>query len=254
MIWVRLGFYVSYSAPEHRRPALPSLSNVGFCLLTKLYYSVSLLIIRILNPYARNMSSILTTASIDMGYKTNSAVLGFLFLAAFLFQRHLQRKSLARSHRCGQAVSYQPKEPFTGFDFQMRMYNDIPFLYNLHQRYGTTYQVGTWVSLPTVCTIAPENLRAINTSKDFGVGPMRLAGMEYFCGRGFITTDGDTWKQSRNLLKPSFDLSNISDLSVLRKEVDMLLDQLPKDGTTVDLQPLLYVMVRPSTCINCFES
>ncbi|KAI1082057.1 cytochrome P450 [Whalleya microplaca] len=70
----------------------------------------------------------------------------------------------------------------------------------------------------------------------------RLPGMEYFCGRGFITTDGDTWRHSRKLLKPSFDLSNIRDLSILKEEVDTLLKQLPKDGSTVDLQPLLYVM------------
>lgn len=67
--------------------------------------------------------------------------------------------------------------------------------------------------------------------------------MEYFCGRGFITTDGETWKHSRNLLKPSLDLGNIRDLNILKREVDALLRQLPKDRSTVDLQPLLYVMV-----------
>lgn len=178
-----------------------------------------------------------------MDYKINSGVLGLIIFALLLFRRQSQRRALVRSHGCDQAVIHLSKEPFTGFDFQMRMYMDIPFLYNLHQRYGNTYQVRSWVSLPTICTVAPENLRAINHSKDFGVSPMRLPGMEYFCGHGFITTDGDTWRHSRKLLKPSFDLSNIRDLDILKEEVDTLLKQLPKDGSTVDLQPLLYVMV-----------
>jgi hypothetical protein len=94
----------------------------------------------------------------------------------------------------------------------MKMYMSVPFLHQLHQRYGDTYQVECWVSLPTVCTIAPENLRTINMSKDFGVAPIRLPGMEYFCGRGFITTDSDTWSHSRKLLKPSFAINNIRNL------------------------------------------
>ena len=124
------------------------------------------------------------------------------------------------------------------------MYVAVPSVYRLHQRYGNTFQVRSLVSLPTVCTIAPENIRTINLSKDFGVAPMRFPGMGYVCGAGFITTDGETWRHSRKLLKPSFDLGNIRDLSTLEREVDTLIQKLPSDGSTVDLQPLLYVMVR----------
>ncbi|KAK9414931.1 putative Cytochrome P450 [Seiridium unicorne] len=120
------------------------------------------------------------------------------------------------------------------------MYGNVPFLYRLHQRYGNTYQVRSWISLPTVCTIATENLRTINTSKDFGVEPTRLPGLAYFCGRVFITTDGNTWNHSRKLLKPSFDSSNIRDLTTLSREVDHLIEELPKDTSAVDLQAPLY--------------
>lgn len=180
-----------------------------------------------------------------MGYNVRSGVLiGLVLLALFLLQRQRQRKASAQRHaRCQSAIMHQPREPFFGFDFQMKIYMDISFIYSLHQRYGTTYQVRSWLGLPTVCTIAPQNLHFINVSKDFGVAPMRLPGMEYFCGRGFITTDGETWKHSRNLLKPSLDIGNIRDLNILKIEVDALFQQLPKDGSTVDLQPLLYVMV-----------
>ncbi|KAI1382718.1 cytochrome P450 [Hypoxylon trugodes] len=164
------------------------------------------------------------------------------FLVILLVQRQRWRKAIVRTYGCKQAVRQNPKEPFYGFDFQMKMYMDVPFLYELHQRYGDTYEVSPWISTSTTCTIAPGNLRAINLSKDFGVSPMRLPGMEYFCGRGFITTDGDTWRDARKLLKPSFELNNVRKLHTLRREVDVFLKQLPGDGSTVDLQPLLYVM------------
>jgi cytochrome P450 len=170
---------------------------------------------------------------------------GVTLLAAYgLFRRQRQTAETKRRYGGGGSlVSYWPLEPFSGLDFQMKMHVDIPFLYKLHQRYGETFQVGTLISPPAVITIAKENLQAINTSKDFGVEPMRLPGMEYFCGRGFITSDGDTWSQSKKLLRPSFDRSNLKDLGVLRDEVNALINNLPRDGSTVDLQPLLYTTV-----------
>ncbi|KAK6085258.1 putative short-chain dehydrogenase [Seiridium cupressi] len=128
-------------------------------------------------------------------------------------------------------------------DFQVKLFTQIPFPYSLHQRHGHTYQAHGWASkLPTICTMSAQNIRTINTSKDYGVEPTRLPGMEYFCGKGFITTDGDTWSQSRKLLKPSFDYNNIKDITILQEEVDKLIKQLPKDGSVIDFQPLLYIM------------
>ncbi|KAF7536556.1 hypothetical protein G7054_g4413 [Neopestalotiopsis clavispora] len=177
-----------------------------------------------------------------MGYLVYSAFAGLVSLGFWLHHRRSQKNATIKSYGCEPAVTHHSKEPLFGFDFQMRMYMEIPFLYQLHQKHGHTYQSYGWASsLPTICTISPDNIRAINTSKDFGVEPMRLPGMEYFCGKGFITTDGDTWSHSRKLLKPSFDFNNIKDLSILQEEVDKLIETLPKDGTAVDLQPLLYV-------------
>lgn len=79
--------------------------------------------------------------------------------------------------------------------------------------------------------------------KGFGVEPMSLPGLGEFYSQGFITTDGDTWYNSQKLLKPSFDLSNIEDFRFFQKEADKLLETLPDDNSTVNLQPHLYVMV-----------
>ena len=187
-----------------------------------------------------------------MGVKVISGLIPLFSLSFFLWQRQRQRKAVARSHGCDPATSYQPKEPFTGFDFQMKMYSDITLLHQLYLRYGDTYQVGSWISLPPVCTINPENVRAINLLKDFGITLIRLPGIEYFCRQGFITTDGETWSYSRKLLKPSFALSNVRDLTILKGEVDALLKQFLKDSQTFDFQPLLYVTVSlfKPTCLS----
>ncbi|KAI0197964.1 cytochrome P450 [Astrocystis sublimbata] len=172
--------------------------------------------------------------------KTASGLLFLTLVAFFLFRRRHQKDASARRQGCEPATSYRPFEPFLGFDFQMQMYSKIPFLHKVHQRLGATYQVPCLIGPLTICTTDLENIRTINTSKDYGVEPQRLPGLGPFCGRGFITTDGDIRKQARKLLKPSFDLSNLRDLSTLRLETDKILEDIPK-GDTVDLQPLLYV-------------
>jgi cytochrome P450 len=71
--------------------------------------------------------------------------------------------------------------------------------------------------------------------------------MEHLCGRGFLTTDGEIWNHSRKLLKPTFARSNLLDLSTVENELDKLIEAIPTDGSTVDLQPLLSNMVRVSS-------
>lgn len=178
-----------------------------------------------------------------MGYTTFSALAGLVLLILWL-RRRSETASATKSHGCEPAVTHYSKDPFLSMDFQVKLFTQIPFPYSLHKRHGHTFQAHGWASkLPTICTMSPQNIRAINSSKDYGVEPTRLPGMEYFCGKGFITTDGDTWSQSRKLLKPSFDYNNIQDLTILQEEVDKLIKQLPKDGATIDFQPLFYVMV-----------
>jgi cytochrome P450 len=79
--------------------------------------------------------------------------------------------------------------------------------------------------------------------------------MEYFCGVGFLTTDGSIWQHSRKLLKSSFSKSNISDLSFLSREVDKLFAKIPGDGSAVDLQPLMSLMVRAlfTAALSCSD-
>lgn len=178
-----------------------------------------------------------------MIYAVLAILTGLLCFSFYLYQRQRLRDVEVRINECGFLIKHWTKEPFSAFDFQMAMHVDIPLLYRHHQRYGSTFQVQALITLPSIMTIAPENIRAINTGKDWGVEPLRLAGMEYFCGRGFLTTDGDIWQHSRKSLKPTFTKSNLLDLGTLSQQMDLLLIQIPGDGATVDLQPLFYKLV-----------
>jgi cytochrome P450 len=67
--------------------------------------------------------------------------------------------------------------------------------------------------------------------------------MEYFCGLGVITSDTPIWQHSRKLLRPTFDKSNKSDLTTLSIQVESLMVKLPVEGSSVDLQPLIFLTV-----------
>ena len=81
--------------------------------------------------------------------------------------------------------------------------------------------------------------------KIWGVGPTRGKAGEPFTGRGVFSHDGAIWKHSRELIKPTFTKQEISDLDVLETYYfDQLLCLIPRDGTTIDMQPLLHRFVR----------
>lgn len=59
-------------------------------------------------------------------------------------------------------------------------------------------------------------------------------------GDGIFTQDGEPWKHSRELLRPQFHFKQYSDLEVFREAVGNLIDNIPRDGGVVDLQPLFF--------------
>jgi cytochrome P450 len=74
----------------------------------------------------------------------------------------------------------------------------------------------------------------------WSLGQARIAQMTPYVGKGIFTTEGAEWKHSREMLRPSFERSQVADVSLLEKHVCRLLSLIPKDGTTIDLQPLFH--------------
>ncbi|KAL8900648.1 MAG: hypothetical protein Q9207_005594 [Kuettlingeria erythrocarpa] len=93
-----------------------------------------------------------------------------------------------------------------------------------------------------VVTTEPENVKAMLATnfKDWNLPDRRKATFVPFFGKGIFTSDGAAWQHSRDLLRPSFARSQVSDLGALEKHVDHLVQSIPRDGSTVDLQELFF--------------
>ena len=116
--------------------------------------------------------------------------------------------------------------------------------------YGKTFETNLW-GTRCIDTMDVKNIQAVlSQSFDaFGVEPIRLGIGEPFIGRGVFSTDGAYWKHSRDLIKPMFARAQISDFAALDVHLDHLLNWIPRDGSTVDLQALLKLMV----CLSQFS-
>lgn len=171
-----------------------------------------------------------------------AAVIALVFL---LLHRRYEVYSTTRHYHCAPPRKHWPKDIFFGLDFTFEMHSNLAMMKRNHDRFGLTYQSESFFGDPVLNTIAPENLPPIHSNgKHYGIQPVRLPGMEYFCGQGFLTTDGLVWLHARKMLKPSFAKQSISQLDFLGQETRKLLNKIPTDGTTIDLQHPLFITVR----------
>ncbi|KAF7193665.1 Cytochrome P450 monooxygenase [Pseudocercospora fuligena] len=107
--------------------------------------------------------------------------------------------------------------------------------------FGNFVAVGRFGTRRTVFTSDPENMKSVLTrADDFVVEPSRLAAFEGLLGKGIFTADGAFWQHSRNMLKPQFDKSQITELEQFERHIPKLLALIPDDGSTIDLQPLFH--------------
>lgn len=177
------------------------------------------------------------------------------FVALFVSYRVFLAYSLrlkASRHGCKPARRYKHYDPVFGLDIFMQTGDAITknrFLIEHQQRYDTyghTFEALNFGSR-AIYSVHPDNLRAVFSKNvsDWGIQPLRLHNMQPFCGTGFITTDGPAWKFSHDLLKPGFHKSIISDFAPLEEHLQMMLEQIPKDGSKFDLQPYIFKLVRP---------
>ncbi|KAK0612887.1 cytochrome P450 [Bombardia bombarda] len=91
-------------------------------------------------------------------------------------------------------------------------------------------------------TREPEHIKTILTTKfgDFGKGPTFHEAWSPFLGDSIFTTDGQSWSDSRALIRPMFIKERVRDLEIFDKWTSALIDKLPASGETVDVLDLLY--------------
>ncbi|MCJ1308033.1 hypothetical protein MMC25_001683 [Agyrium rufum] len=109
--------------------------------------------------------------------------------------------------------------------------------------YGKTWEEN-FLGTTVINTMHSENIQQVATFlfDDF----TRNAGSRNvgwpFIGKGITTMDGADWKHSRGIVKPIFARSELSDIEGLGVFVDRLIEMIPTDDRTFDIQPLLHKM------------
>ncbi|TGO20852.1 hypothetical protein BPAE_0261g00090 [Botrytis paeoniae] len=129
--------------------------------------------------------------------------------------RQITRTKTARQYNCDIPFTYPHRDSIFGIDLKLQeiqqslRHQSITFSANLHKKYEKTFEVINF-GTSSLRSIDTENIQAFYSTNhdDWGYEPSRLSVMGPFCGRGFITTDGDTWQKARALLRPTFSKSN----------------------------------------------
>ena len=107
-------------------------------------------------------------------------------------------------------------------------------------RNGPTYMTKI-MGVDAIFTIDPENIRtllAVNFDH-YSVGRRRGDAFIPYLGHSIISADGDAWVSSRRLLRSSFILRQ-ADLAIFEKHITHLLQAIPGNGITIDLQPAFF--------------
>ena len=191
--------------------------------------------------------------ALSMAFISTVVSIGITIVALSYLRAYLARREIARQNGCRLLPKRRNYDPVFGLTYKKqdsastKQFKSLPRGAARHQEYGQTYEESSLFDT-TIKTSSPDNIQAVFGSKaqEFGVEPFRLVGMQPFCGDGLLTRDGHIWERSRSMIRPSFHKNNISDLTTFASAVDRLLPRIPGDGSTIDLQPLISLMVRHS--------
>lgn len=121
----------------------------------------------------------------------------------------------------------------------------------LFKEHGNTYKA-TRAGRTVIRTCDPEVTKAVLPThlENFGVQPIRYEGGKGFFGNGMLVVDGQQWKHSRALIRPAFDIAHVTNFDRLSGHVQRFMDLLPRDGSTIDLFPLLKRMVSATRLVH----
>lgn len=183
----------------------------------------------------------------------NMAILTYLLVAAVfaaLFRRRiaasLRRRRLAAAHGCAPAARRWSLDPILNFDLsieQMRWMKRGTRLKEYALRCYKGNHTIEYLEMGSrfVLTSDPRNAKAILTTDfaNWGMGERRSLPFLDLIGLGILVNDGEAWSHSRKMIKPTFDRKRVSDRGALEPHVDRFMALLPRDGATVDMEPII---------------
>ncbi|CRG91287.1 hypothetical protein PISL3812_08335 [Talaromyces islandicus] len=93
-------------------------------------------------------------------------------------------------------------------------------------------------------TQEPDHIKAVLTGNfaDFGKGKVFHDLWSPFLGDSIFTTDGKSWSNSRQLIRPMFIKDRISDLEIFERRTQVMMGLFGQPGQTFDIMDLFYRM------------
>lgn len=104
------------------------------------------------------------------------------------------------------------------------------------------------MGLNVIHTVEPEIVKTILSTKfdDFALSQRRIKAIGPSLGTGIFASNGHAWERSRALVRPNFTRDQVADLDTFETHIRHLIDAIPRDGSTVDLQTLFFSLTMDS--------
>jgi len=166
---------------------------------------------------------------------------------AVLYRR---RSRFKKEHGCEEPARFPNKDPIFGIDVWLATYQSVrnhrllPKIVSRYQEVGANTFKILVAGKYRVNTIEPENFKAMLSTHftSFKFGARRTYVLNQFMGDAIFASHGPTWQHSRAIIRPHLTKDSFidSEMSRFEKHLDRLLKAIPRDQSTVDLQPLFF--------------
>ncbi|KAE8375732.1 cytochrome P450 [Aspergillus bertholletiae] len=177
----------------------------------------------------------------------------FLFVAGVYLVRKISRaiqiRRFKQLHGCLPPAREHHKDPVLGLDELRSLIGAfrgdcfLEWMLEKYRQHGNTFSTSL-LGDDNICTIEPENVKTILAVKfkQFELGEKRRRTFHPLLGDGIFASDGPQWEHSRTLLRPSFTRTQIAATDLYERHIQRLISRIPRDGSTVDLQELFFMM------------
>jgi cytochrome P450 len=155
-----------------------------------------------------------------------------------------------REHGCQDPAKYPNKDPIFGLDLlldnyqSMKNHRMLPTIVSRYQKVGAHTYSFLLAGRYRLSTVEPENLKAMLSTKftSFILPPRRSHVLKQFIGDSIFASNGPQWQHSRAIIRPHLTKDSFidSEMSRFEKHFGRLLSSIPRDRSTVDLQPLFF--------------
>ncbi|KAK5991185.1 Cytochrome P450 monooxygenase pspC [Cladobotryum mycophilum] len=178
--------------------------------------------------------------------KISLAIILIPFYITFRKHHHYYRG--ARINGCQPTRVFPHKDPILGIDLLKIMLKAVKEhrildTWDEHfAKYGKTHwenATGNWYLLTTEA----ENAKAILSSQfeNFSILSTRQKTTDLILGpKSIFSANGAEWQHSRAIIRPSFVRNQLADLECTDRHVDNFLAKIPMDGSSFDIDKLLY--------------